>query len=107
MLIAVFWGNVDTRGTGTVWYHGSTDNALLSRASMEIRNAFPTQADAGFTATDLFIATWDRVGYYSRHTDLVCALTIASILNFYARTYILFRPTHFNVCLSLMDRYLL
>ena len=73
MLIAVFWGDVDTRGTGTIWYHGSTDDVLLNRASMDIRNAFPAQADAGFTATDLFIATWDRVGYFSRHTDLVCA----------------------------------
>ena len=39
--------------------------------SSDIRNAFPIQAAAGFTATDLFIATWDRVGYYERHTDLV------------------------------------
>ena len=71
MLIAAFWGDVDTRGTGTVWYQRSTDNALLNRASMDIRNAFPTQAAAGFTATDLFIATWDRVGYFNSHTDLV------------------------------------
>ena len=98
MLIAVFWGNVDTRGTGTVWYHGSTDNVLLSKASMDIRNAFPAQADAGFAATDLFIATWDRVGYYSRHTDLVCALIIASILNFYARTYIYCLDQHISMC---------
>ena len=73
MLIAVFWGDVDTRGTGTVWYHGSTDDVLLNRASMDIRNAFPTQAAAGFAATDLFIATWDRVGYFSSNTDLVSA----------------------------------
>ena len=71
MLIAAFWGDVDTRGTGTVWYQRSIDNALLNRASMDIRNAFPTQAAAGFTATDLFIATWDRVGYFNSHTDLV------------------------------------
>ena len=71
MLIAAFWGDVDSRGTGTVWYQRSTDNALLSRATIDIRNAFPAQAAAGFIATDLFIATWDGVGYFSRNTDLV------------------------------------
>ena len=71
MIIAAFWGDVDTRGTGTVWYQESTDNALLNRASMDIRDAFPTQAAEGFTATGLFIATWDRVGYFDSHTDLV------------------------------------
>ena len=97
MLIAAFWGDVDTRGTGTVWYHRSTDNVLLSRASMDIRNAFPAQADAGFTATDLFIATWDRVGYFSQHTDLVCALTIASIASFmFVHIYCL--DQHISMC---------
>ena len=71
MLIAPFWGDVDTRGTGTVWYHNSTDPTVLNRASSDIRNAFPFQAAAGFTTTDLFIATWDRVGYFSQHTNLV------------------------------------
>ena len=75
MLIAAFWGDVDTRGTGTVWYQRSTDNALLNRASMDIRNAFPAQVAAGFTATDLFIATWDRVGYFNRRTDLVSRIS--------------------------------
>ena len=70
-LIAPFWADVDTRGTGDVWYHNSTDADLLNRASKEIRNAFPTQAAAGFTATDLFIATWNRVGYYHSRIDLV------------------------------------
>ena len=71
MLIAPFWADVDTRGTGDVWYHNSTDPLLLNRASIDIRNAFPAQAAAGFTATDMFIATWDGVGYFNQHTDLV------------------------------------
>lgn len=71
MLIAPFWGDVDTRGTGSVWYHSSTDPTVLNRASNDIRNAFPVQAAAGFTATDIFIATWDMVGYFNQHTNLV------------------------------------
>ena len=70
-LIAPFWADVDTTGTGDVWYHKSTNTTLLNRASTEIRNAFPAQAAAGFTATNLFIATWDRVGYFNSHVDLV------------------------------------
>ena len=71
MIIAAFWGDVDTRGTGIVWYHNSTDPTVLNRASDDIRNAFPMQAAAGFTATDVFVATWDRVGYYNQRTNLV------------------------------------
>ena len=71
MLIAAFWGDVDTRGTGNVWYNNNTDPTVLNRASNDIRSAFPFQAAAGFTATDVFIATWDRVGYFNQHTDLV------------------------------------
>ena len=39
------------------------------------KKSFPAQTDAGFTATDLdlFITTWDRVGYYNSLTDLVSA----------------------------------
>ena len=66
-IIAPFWANVDTTGTGTVYYRETTSSALLTRATTEIRSVFPN----GFTATNLFIATWDHVGYYSRHTNLV------------------------------------
>lgn len=64
-LIAPFWADVNTQNGGDVWYHQSTNSTLLNRASIEIRNAFPPQASAGFTATNLFIATWDRVAPFS------------------------------------------
>ena len=70
-LIAPYWADVDTRGTGTVWYRETTDLLLLARAASDIQAAFISQGS--FAPTYLFIATWDRVGYFSRQTDLVSA----------------------------------
>ena len=108
IIIAPFWGDVDTTGTGDVWYHNSMNTSQLNRASTDIRNAFPAQAAAGFTATSLFIATWNRVGYFNSHTDLVSSNN--SHLFVYCKVYIVsmhyitllcilccFRPTHFSV----------
>jgi len=82
IIIAPFWGDVDTTGTGTIHYRESTSTELLNRASTEIRDAFPLQATNGFTATSLFIATWDHVGFFDARTDLVrteyeCACYVA------------------------------
>lgn len=62
--------DVDTSGTGTVWYRQSTDKLALAKANMQIQQAFPLQPK--FTATNLFIATWERVGFYDGHAHLVC-----------------------------------
>ena len=70
-LIAAFWADVDTRGTGTVWYREVNDarSPLLAITTGLLQNAFPSQPI--FTPTSLFIATWDRVGYFNRRTDKV------------------------------------
>ena len=73
-VIAPFWGDVDTRGTGTVWYRETTDTSLLLRARNEVRTAFVNQMS--FEPERLFIATWDHVGYYNSHTDLVCVAVL-------------------------------
>ena len=67
--MAPFWADVDTSGTGDVWYRESNSPALLAKANKQIMDAFPLQAR--FTATRLLIATWDHVGYYNRKTDKV------------------------------------
>lgn len=69
MLIAPYWADVDTRGTGTVWYRQTSDEALLLRARREIRSAFVSQMT--FQPTMLFIATWDHVGHYNQRTTRV------------------------------------
>lgn len=68
-IIAPFWGDVDTFGTGTVWFRESTDASLLTRARNDIRSAFVNQMS--YEPTFMFIATWDHVGYFQAHTDLV------------------------------------
>ncbi|XP_020611647.1 protein mesh-like isoform X3 [Orbicella faveolata] len=61
-LISPFWGDVDTRNGGTVSYRESTDPVLLQRATVDVRRAF--LALQKFSATWIFIATWDRVAFY-------------------------------------------
>ena len=72
--VAPFWADVDTTGTGDVWYRQSTSQTLLDKANMQIMNAFPLQPQ--FTATNLFIATWDRVGYFDSRSNRVMCLAI-------------------------------
>jgi len=67
--VAPFWADVDTTSAGDVWYRQTTDQILLDRANTQIQNAFPLQPQ--FTATDLFIATWDHVGYFDSNNDKV------------------------------------
>lgn len=69
MIIAPYWGDVDTTGTGRVWYRETSEASLLTRARSEVRAAFVGQMS--FEPTMLFIATWDHVGYFNSHTDLV------------------------------------
>ena len=68
-IIAPYWADVDTRGTGDIYYRQTTDPSLLARATSEIRTAFPRSLNN--TISNLLIATWDRVGYYYRNTDKV------------------------------------
>ena len=70
MIIAPYWGDIDTRGTGVVWYGETSDPSLLAQARSDIRAAFINQMF--FEPMTLFVAMWDHVGYFFNHTDLVC-----------------------------------
>ena len=61
-LITPFWADVDTTNGGRVSYRESTDTLLLQRATGDVRRAFIAQHK--FTATWIFIATWERVAFY-------------------------------------------
>ena len=67
--IAAYWGDVDLRGIGEVYYRQTTNSSLLARATNEIQTAFPNHLNVN--VTNLFIATWDTVGYYPSRTDRV------------------------------------
>ena len=71
-LIAPFWADVDTRGTGEVYFRETTNITLLTLARNVIRRA--THQVAGLSRIQpkwMLIATWFEVGYFSNHTDLV------------------------------------
>ena len=82
-MIAPLWADVDTRGTGNVFYRQTTDPNLLARATNEIKSVFPTSSN--ITITNLLIVTWDAVGYYSQHTDKV---RMYNVHHYYYYSYI-------------------
>ena len=73
--IAPYWADVDTRGTGQIFYRQTTNATLLSRATSKIRAAFPVYENV--TIQSLLIATWSDVGYYFSNTDKVNCLFVA------------------------------
>ena len=66
-LVAPYLADVDTRGTGRVWYRSTQNAALLAKAANDIRLLNGTIISPQW----LFIATWDHVGYYSIGIDKV------------------------------------
>ena len=66
-VVAIYQADVDTRGTGSVWYRIIQDATLLAKATIDIRALTGTSVSLQW----LFIATWDHVGYYSYGTDKV------------------------------------
>ena len=73
-IIAPYWADVDIRGTGQIFYRQTTNATQLTRATSEIRAAFPESQS--LTIQSLLIATWSGVGYYFRNTDKVHKYTI-------------------------------
>ena len=73
--------NVNDNG-GSVWYRtisieedsandilsSSTNAAILARSAIEVETNFNEEM---FRPTELFIATWDGVGYYKQKKDKV------------------------------------
>lgn len=68
-MLTPYWGDVDTRGIGVVWYQQTNDSDLLTMARNDILDVYP--AFDFFTPTSLLIATWDEVGYFLEQVDLV------------------------------------
>ena len=83
--------NVDDNG-GSVWYRtisieedgdndilsSSTNAAILARSAIEVETNFNEEM---FRPTELFIATWDGVGYYNQKKDKVTSISLCAIFN--------------------------
>uniref|UniRef100_A0A8C1EQF7 Uncharacterized protein n=1 Tax=Cyprinus carpio carpio TaxID=630221 RepID=A0A8C1EQF7_CYPCA len=60
-IIAPLWTDINNSEQGTISYRQVTDAHLLNRASREVNKYFPR---LNFSASWVFIATWDKVPYY-------------------------------------------
>ena len=72
-LLGVFWADVDTTGTGNVYYHQSepdSKQSVFDRINLIINMAF-NQQQTQFSAKEFLIATWDEVGYFNSRVDRV------------------------------------
>ena len=78
-IIAPYWADVDTRGTGNIYYRQTTDPGFLNTVTEQIRTAFPNSQVV--SVDNILIATWDRVGYYPERTDKVNNSVIFLIQN--------------------------
>ena len=72
--IAPYWSDVDLKGFCQVYYHQTKDPILLVRGANEIQKAFPLSQNV--VVTNLFIVTWDAVGYYYRHKDITVPIKL-------------------------------
>lgn len=66
-IIAVYYSDVDCRGSGQILYRSTSDPILLRRAQTDIKSGFLKN----FTPTELFITTWDQVGHYEEKSSKV------------------------------------
>ena len=66
--IAPYWCDVDTSGTGQVYYRQTNDSILLDRATNDIQSVLLSE---NVVITNLFIVTWNAVGYFDINTDKV------------------------------------
>ena len=66
--IAPYWCDVDTSVTGQVYYRQTNDPILLDRATNDIQSVLLSD---NVVITNLFIVTWNAVGYFHRNTDKV------------------------------------
>lgn len=66
MVVSAFWNKIDITKSdgGNVYFRPSTNHIDLTKASMEIRNAYTDQHS--FEASWVLVVTWYKVTYYSQ-----------------------------------------
>uniref|UniRef100_A0A673NDR0 NIDO domain-containing protein n=1 Tax=Sinocyclocheilus rhinocerous TaxID=307959 RepID=A0A673NDR0_9TELE len=96
-LIAPFWTDIDNRWNGVISYQQYTSGSVLTQATQDINQYFP---DLSFSASWVFVATWDRVAYYynsgtvsSSETSFQVVLISNGHLSFVVMNYGAIAPT--------------
>ncbi|KAM9434734.1 alpha-tectorin [Clarias gariepinus] len=93
-IIAPFWTDIDNRGNGIISYQQYTSGSVLSQATHDINQYFP---QVRFSATWVFVATWDRVAYFSytgTETSFQVVLISNGHLSFILMNYGVIAPTN-------------
>ncbi|XP_077065364.1 alpha-tectorin-like isoform X1 [Siphateles boraxobius] len=92
-LIAPFWTDIDNRWNGVISYQQYTSGSVLTQATQDINQYF---SDLTFSASWVFVATWDRVAYYSNsgtETSFQVVLISNGHLSFVVINYGAIAPT--------------
>ncbi|XP_048026587.1 uncharacterized protein LOC125255412 isoform X1 [Megalobrama amblycephala] len=63
-IIAGLWTDLNNGARGVISYHQYTNGSVLTRATLDINNHFPNLT---FNASWVFVATWDKVPYFSMY----------------------------------------
>jgi len=79
-MIAIYWGDVDTRpgNGGSVYYRSTVDSALCETVSQFVRD---TNDGSTFVGTKLFVVTWDSVGYYNQKVNKLNTFQLILVAN--------------------------
>ncbi|XP_047672157.1 alpha-tectorin-like isoform X20 [Tachysurus fulvidraco] len=96
-IIAPFWTDIDNRGNGVISYQQFTSGSVLTQATQDINQYFP---QLSFNATWVFVATWDRVAYFSysnTETSFQVVLISNGLSSFILMNYGVIAPTTRNV----------
>ncbi|XP_067225871.1 sushi, nidogen and EGF-like domain-containing protein 1 isoform X2 [Chanodichthys erythropterus] len=72
--IAALWTDLDDIGIGKYWFQQHTNGSVLTRATQDINQYFP---HIGFTASSVFVATWDYVQTSDMNTVTFQAVLIS------------------------------
>uniref|UniRef100_A0A3Q3BFY7 NIDO domain-containing protein n=1 Tax=Kryptolebias marmoratus TaxID=37003 RepID=A0A3Q3BFY7_KRYMA len=72
--IAPFWTYFDNRVNGLVYYNQFTSGSILQQATQDINKYFP---EFNFTASWVFVATWNEMAYYPNTGTVIQAVLIS------------------------------
>ena len=82
-------------------YRSTSDSDLLRRVQNDLKLGFP--GARRFQPTEVFIATWNEVGYYEEKSNKVLIIfwLRCAIRNFISKPVIFVLPTYLLSCLQL------
>jgi hypothetical protein len=94
-MLAPFWSDADTRcaACGNTLWRAQHSGSALDTAQSIVR-AHGGLAGSGFTATNVFVATWDHVGSYPEQTTTTNTFQLVLVSDsFFNRTFAIFNYT--------------